>query len=83
MGMPGGGCFSVGAGQITDDSELALCLAHALISAGPAKECTQSSLQSAASNMYIEWLTSRPFDIGVFVCCKYQLVSSTDDESCL
>lgn len=72
MGMPGGGCFRVGAGQITDDSEMALCLAHALISAGPAKEYTQGSLQNAASNMYIEWLTSAPFDIGAFLCCKYQ-----------
>lgn len=72
MGMPGGGCFRVGAGQITDDSEMALCLAQALISAGHAKDYTQGSLQSAASHNYIEWLTSRPFDIGVLMSCKHQ-----------
>ena len=71
MGMPGGGCFRVGAGQVTDDSEMSLCLAQALISAGPAKEYTQGSLQSAASHKYIEWLRSRPFDIGVFMSCKH------------
>ena len=27
--MPGGGVFKVGPGQITDDSEMAMCLLHA------------------------------------------------------
>lgn len=67
MAMPGGGCFRVGAGQITDDSELALCLAHALILIGPADQYSHGSLHSAAAHMYIEWLISRPFDIGTSV----------------
>ena len=29
MKMPGGGVFKVGPGQITDDSEMAMCLLHA------------------------------------------------------
>jgi len=31
MTMPGGGPFGVGPGQITDDSELAICLMHAFV----------------------------------------------------
>jgi len=31
MGMPGGGCHGIAPGQITDDCELALCLAHGLV----------------------------------------------------
>ena len=31
MLMPGGGPFNLGSGQITDDSELALCLMQGLI----------------------------------------------------
>ena len=31
MKMPGGGCWSVGPGQVTDDSELAMCLMWGLI----------------------------------------------------
>ena len=31
MQMPGGGPFNCGPGQITDDSELAMCLMWALI----------------------------------------------------
>ena len=29
MRMPGGGVFNVGPGQVTDDSELAMCLLNA------------------------------------------------------
>lgn len=50
--------FRVGAGQITDDSEMALSLAHALISDHP------NELQGATAEMYVEWLMSKPFDIG-------------------
>ena len=59
MKMPGGGMLGVGPGQITDDSEMALCLAHALIS----HETGQ--LQIAAAEMYVQWLKSGPFDIGI------------------
>ena len=65
MGMPGGGCFRVEAGQITDDSELALCLALALVSIGPAADHDRGSLHNAAADMYIKWLISGPFDVGV------------------
>ena len=48
----------VGPGQVTDDSEMALSLAHALIGHKP------SQLQGAAAEMYVKWLNSKPFDIG-------------------
>lgn len=35
MAMPGGGCWSVGPGQFTDDTELALILAHGLTGQDP------------------------------------------------
>lgn len=38
MTLPGGGCFRVGPGQITDDGELAMCLAHALCEVDPAMQ---------------------------------------------
>ncbi|DBA80145.1 TPA: hypothetical protein ACH3X2_007620 [Trebouxia sp. C0005] len=58
MKMPAGGMLRVGPGQITDDSEMALCLAHALTG----HEASQ--LQGAAAEMYVKWLNSKPFDIG-------------------
>ncbi len=58
MKMPGGGMLRVGPGQVTDDSEMALSLAHALI-------CHEArQLQGAAAEMYVKWLNSKPFDIG-------------------
>ena len=38
MSMPGGGPFEVGAGQITDDSELAMCLMWALVESNDGKQ---------------------------------------------
>jgi ADP-ribosylglycohydrolase len=34
MKMPGGGVFKIGPGQITDDSELAMCMLHGLANSG-------------------------------------------------
>ncbi|CAI7820838.1 unnamed protein product [Closterium sp. NIES-53] len=52
MTMPGGGVFRVGPGQITDDSELALCLARALVAARapPAAPSGASSTNSSSSD---------------------------------
>jgi ADP-ribosyl-[dinitrogen reductase] hydrolase len=57
MRMPGGGALRVANGQITDDSELALCLAQALVT-------TQDfDLERIAFN-YVQWVNSSPFDMG-------------------
>ena len=55
--MPGGGCWGVAPGQITDDSELALCLARALAEGSP------NPLETTA-RWYRRWYDSPPFDIG-------------------
>ena len=68
MRMPGGGVFRVGSGQITDDSEMALCLAQALNCHQPGR------LQAATATNYVEWMKSKPFDIGVLIDKPYKPV---------
>ena len=58
LNMPGGGVWNVAPGQITDDGELTLCLAHAL--AG------QPSFEiESIARQYASWIESHPFDIGI------------------
>lgn len=54
--LPGGGCWRVAPGQITDDGELTLCLARALADGG-------FDLERIARS-YAKWIDSPPFDIG-------------------
>lgn len=53
----GGGPFRVLPGQITDDSELALGLARALVRAGRFDP-------DAVAQSYLDWMRSGPFDVG-------------------
>lgn len=57
LSLPGGGALSVAPGQITDDGELTLALARALIGA------QEYPIESAARN-YLRWISSSPFDVG-------------------
>ncbi len=57
MTMPGGGVLQVAPGQITDDCELAICLARGL--AGR----SDFEIERIASK-YMAWVDSQPFDIG-------------------
>jgi ADP-ribosylglycohydrolase len=57
MRMVGGGCWGTAPGQITDDGEMALCLAQALAGAGT------FSIEKVAAE-YLAWYRSPPFDIG-------------------
>ncbi|CAI5498198.1 unnamed protein product [Closterium sp. Naga37s-1] len=50
MTMPGGGVFRVGPGQITDDSELALCLARALVVARAPPAATSGASTNTSSS---------------------------------
>lgn len=59
MLMSGGGPFSLGPGQVTDDSELAMCMLRGLL-AGQGK----LNLDQVAS-YYGRWVATGPFDIGV------------------
>ena len=52
-----GGCWNILAGQATDDSELALALARALLETGRYD-------REAIAGAYGDWCASGPFDIG-------------------
>lgn len=58
MTMPGRGTFNLVPGQVTDDSELALCLAQGLISGNG-----DLHLDHIAAK-YRDWIQSCPFDVG-------------------
>ena len=60
MSMPGGGCWGVAPGQVTDDSELAMCLMRGLIAGGGALNLKE------ICRMYGKWANGgiKPFDIG-------------------
>lgn len=60
MKMIGGGTMSIGPGQITDDGELTLSLAWALVYTNPQKGLPIENI----ARMYTEWFDSRPFDVG-------------------
>ena len=64
MKMPGGGVWKIGPGQVTDDSELAICLMSGII-----KGCQESGRSvldmDAVGRKYAEWVYSKPFDKGV------------------
>jgi ADP-ribosyl-[dinitrogen reductase] hydrolase len=57
MTMPGSEIFGLASGQITDDTELALCLAQALATSG------DFNLEKIAQN-YASWIETPPFDMG-------------------
>ncbi len=57
LAMKGGGVFRVAPGQITDDGELTLALARALVGE------QQYPREKVATN-YRAWVVSHPFDIG-------------------
>ncbi|CAG9333579.1 unnamed protein product [Blepharisma stoltei] len=56
--MRGGGPFSVGPGQVTDDSELAMCLLRGLY------EGNGKFNLDLIAKYYKEWYCTGPFDIG-------------------
>ena len=67
--MPGGGYWRIASGQITDDTELALSLAHALVEAAtpiPADGHVEHGglPSSCIARWYSKWMSSPPFDCG-------------------
>ncbi len=58
MNMCGGGVWKLSPGQITDDTELALCLARAL--------CLSPTFdREDIARSYAKWFKSEPFDMGL------------------
>jgi ADP-ribosyl-[dinitrogen reductase] hydrolase len=77
MRMPGGGALKVGAGQLTDDSELAISLMSNLVLHTP----EESFPADTVALSYIAWFQSRPFDIGNTCRNAMRLtLSGRDDE---
>ncbi|MCP3660555.1 MAG: hypothetical protein GY830_09695 [Bacteroidetes bacterium] len=62
MVMPGGGCWNVSSGQITDDTELAISCAKGLVDFIDSKEKIFDI--NYIAKRYNEWYKSGPFDIG-------------------
>ena len=67
--MPGGGVFRLASGQLTDDTELALSLAHGLLEAATpipdSNDVKYGGLPaSCIARWYSQWIASRPFDCG-------------------
>ena len=60
--MPGGGCFQVGNGQITDDSELMLLLGAALTAFETDPE--EGMPLNLIKAYYKQWIYTNPFDCG-------------------
>ena len=58
MKMEGGGTWNLAPGQITDDSELAMCLMRGLVE-GKGKLNTGCIVKN-----YGKWFQAGPFDIG-------------------
>ena len=63
LAMPGGGPHRVGPGQITDDSEMAMCMAYGITKSERQPGIVQIDMNNIAE-FYKEWINSLPFDIG-------------------
>lgn len=66
MEMPGGGPHSVAGGQITDDSELSMCMMWGLIKSNEGKKSGNESVLNVdrIADYYRKWIKTDPFDIG-------------------
>lgn len=72
--MRDGGSWNLMAGQVTDDSELALALAHSIIKNGTYdREASRAAAQ--------KWLQSGPFDCGQTTLCGLKGHPLEDSES--
>ncbi len=74
MHMPGGGCWNVAPGQITDDGELMLCLAQALF------DGSEFDIEKHA-RLYARWYKSPPFDIGHTTAASIGCIGRSDSLS--
>lgn len=66
MKMPGGGPHKgIEGGQITDDSEMAMCLIEGLLDSKEKEKGVKIMNLEKIVNFYKQWLLSPPFDIGL------------------
>lgn len=72
-GLLGGGPFNLMPGQVTDDSEMALTLIHALQNNNGLFD------QNNVAKNYIAWRNSKPFDIGKTICTALSNAKTCED----
>ena len=77
MKMPGGGCHGVAGGQVTDDTELALALASALVGSAASDGFPRDRVEAA----YRAWFGSAPFDAGVTCSAAFGTTNRGTSES--
>lgn len=67
MSMPGGGTYGLGPGQVTDDSELAMCLMQGIVDSNKDQQESNTSYFDidCVATLYRDWVNSPPFDIGI------------------
>jgi ADP-ribosylglycohydrolase len=65
MKMPGGGPWKNGAGQITDDSELAMCMLHGLTTNPDTQDGETVMSTRNIAKYYGKWIKTGPYDIGM------------------
>lgn len=70
--MTGGGWLHLRPGQVTDDTEMALCLSRALVGAGDYDS-------EAALRQYVDWYRSGPADVGNTISSVLQAVDRGED----
>lgn len=65
LNMIGGGPHGVAPGQVTDDSEMQMCLMWSLILSNHTKDQDEEKVINTdlITKLYIKWLKSDPFDI--------------------
>ena len=64
MKMPGGGPHMTGPGQVTDDSELSMCVLRGIVNGNEENKDEPVLTTVAISKQYGQWMKSRPFDSG-------------------
>ncbi|AYV75535.1 MAG: putative ADP-ribosylglycohydrolase [Terrestrivirus sp.] len=74
FGLLGGGPFGLTPGQATDDSELALAMAHAI-----KNEKNNLYDPEIVAKNYIKWVNSNPFDIGNATRSAFDGAKKLDD----
>lgn len=84
MHMPAGGCFNVGSGQVTDDSELEISLLNALVEHNEMSKNNNKNPHrlfptSIIAKHYMEWYKSEPFDIGTTTAKSFYCANNVFD----
>jgi len=75
MEMCGGGHWDIGPGQVTDDTEVMICLADGLAKSGAAAGYNANDV----CFRYSQWYTTKPFDVAPAQKNAFRLAGSSSD----